>query len=49
MRVSVSTVKRVWSILGLEHKGYLPIGRRGRKVKELSEEEKEIIKEGKAR
>ena len=49
MRVSVSTVKRVWSILGLKHKEYLPIRRRGRKVRELSGEEEEVIKEAKAR
>ena len=48
MRVSVSTVKRVWSYW-LTHKEYLPIRRRGRKVKELSEKEKEIIREAKAR
>ncbi|MHC1569092.1 MAG: hypothetical protein ACXQTT_05885, partial [Candidatus Syntropharchaeia archaeon] len=45
MRISVSTVKSYW----LTHKEYLPIRRRGRKVKELSEEEKEVIKEAKAR
>jgi len=48
MRVSISTVKRVWSYW-LTHKEYLPIKKRGRKVKELSEEEKEIIKEAKAK
>jgi len=46
MRVSVSTVKRVWSYW-LTHGGYLPIRKRGRKVKELSEKEKEIISEAK--
>ncbi|MHC1573865.1 MAG: hypothetical protein ACXQTJ_05420, partial [Candidatus Syntropharchaeales archaeon] len=39
MRVSVSTVKRVWSYW-LTHGEYLPIRKRGRKVKELSEKEK---------
>jgi len=34
---------------GKRHKEYLPIKKRGRKVKELSEEEKEIIKEAKAK
>lgn len=48
MRVSISTVKRVWSYW-LTHKEYLPIRKRGRKVKELSEEEKEIIREAKAK
>ena len=48
MRVSVSTVKRVWSYW-LTHKEYLPIKKRGRKVKELSKEEKKIIKEAKAK
>jgi len=48
MRVSISTVKRVWSYW-LTHREYLPIRRRGRKVKELTEEEKEIIKEAKAK
>ena len=48
MRVSISTVKRVWSYW-LTHREYLPIRKRGRKVKELSEEEKEIIKEAKAK
>jgi len=48
MRLSVSTVKRVWSYW-LTHKECFPIRRRGRKVKELSEEEKEVIKEVKAR
>ena len=43
MRVSISIVKRVWSYW-LTHKEYLPIKRGGRKVKELSEEEKEIIR-----
>ena len=43
MRVSVSTVKRVWSYW-LTHGEYLPIRKRGRKVKELSEKEKEIIR-----
>ena len=46
MRVSVSTVKRVWSYW-LTHREYLPIRKRGRKVKELSEKEKEIISEAK--
>ena len=45
-RVSISTVKRVWSYW-LTHKECLPIKKRGRKVKELSEEEKEIIREAK--
>ena len=48
MRVSISTVKRVWSYW-LTHKEYLPIKKRGRKVKKLSEEEKEIIKKAKAK
>ncbi len=48
MRVSISTVKRVWSYW-LTHREYLPIRKRGRKVKELSEEEKEIIREAKAK
>ena len=48
MRVSISTVKRVWSYW-LAYKEYLPIRKRGRKVKELSEEEKEIIREAKAK
>jgi len=48
MRVSISTVKRVWSYW-LTHREYLPIKKRGRKVKELSEEEKEIIREAKAK
>ena len=48
MRVSISTVKRVWSYW-LTHREYLPIRKRGRKVKELSGEEKEIIKEAKAK
>ncbi|CAD7770509.1 Integrase core domain protein [Candidatus Methanoperedenaceae archaeon GB37] len=46
MRVSVSTVKRVWSCW-LTQGEYLPIRKRGRKVKELSEEEKEIVREAK--
>jgi len=46
MRVSVSTVKRVWSYW-LTHKEYLPIRKRERKVKELSEKEKEIVREAK--
>jgi putative transposase len=48
MRVSISTVKRVWSYW-LTHKEYIPIRKRGRKVKELSEKEKEVIKEAKAK
>jgi len=48
MKVSVSTVKRVWSYW-LTHKEYLPIRKRGRKVKDLSEKEKEIIREAKAK
>jgi len=46
MRVSVSTVKRVWSYW-LTHREYLSIRKRGRKVKGLSEKEKEIISEAK--
>ena len=46
MRVSVSTVKRVWSYW-LTHREYLPIRKRGRKVKELSEKEKKIVRESK--
>ena len=46
MRISISTVKRAW-YYWLTHKEYLPIRRRGRKAKELSEEEKEIIREAK--
>ena len=38
----------MWSYW-LTHKEYLPIRKRGRKVKELSEEEKEIIREAKAK
>jgi len=39
MRVSVSTVKRVWSYW-LTHGEYLPIRKRGRKVKEIIREVK---------
>jgi len=46
MRVSVSTVKRVWSYW-LTHGEYLPIRKRWRKVKELSEKEKVIVREAK--
>ena len=46
MRVSVSTVKRVWSYW-LTHRECLPIRKRGRKMKELSEKEKVIISETK--
>ena len=45
MRVSVSTVKRVWSYW-LTHGEYLPMRKRG-KVKELSEKEKVIVREAK--
>jgi len=48
MRVSISTVKRVWSYW-LTHREYLPIRRRGRPKMELTEEEKEIIREAKAK
>ncbi len=47
LRVSVSTVKRVWSYW-LSHHEYLPIKDRGRpRVRDLSMREKEIIKEAK--
>ncbi|HDK26208.1 MAG TPA: hypothetical protein ENG48_03835, partial [Candidatus Atribacteria bacterium] len=46
MRVSVSTVKRVWSYW-LTHGEYLLIRKRWRKVKELSEKEKVIVREAK--
>ena len=42
MRISVSTVKRVWSYR-LMHKEYIPIKKRGRPGRELSEKEKGVF------
>lgn len=46
MRVSPSTVKRVWSYW-LSNKEYLPLKKRDRPKMELTEKEKEVIKEAK--